>query len=233
MTIADGLTALLHSRGAALVGFANLGDIPSEVRCNLPIGISIAVALNPVIIAGIQSGPTKEYCAEYESANNLLNSLGTVAVDFLHEHKHKAKLIAPTTEDFDPATLSTPLPHKTTATLAGLGWIGKCALLVTKSFGSAIRLTTVLTDAEASTGAPANVSRCGKCCACVEVCPGHASSGKNWKFGLQRDTFFNASACRKAAREIAARKAGTTHTLCGMCIAVCPWTLKYIKRSCT
>ena len=33
------------------------------------------------------------------------------------------------------------------ATLSGMGWIGKCALLVNDSYGTAVRYITVLTDA--------------------------------------------------------------------------------------
>ena len=48
------------------------------------------------------------------------------------------------------AELSSPsqtaLPHKTIATRAGIGWIGKSALLVTAKYGSAIRLSSILTD---------------------------------------------------------------------------------------
>jgi len=40
------------------------------------------------------------------------------------------------------------MPQKTIATRAGLGWIGKTALLITPQFGSAIRLNSVLTDME-------------------------------------------------------------------------------------
>ena len=233
MNITDDLKDLLLSHGAAMVGYASLDKVPSAVRDNTPFGISIAVALNPMVIAGIKDGPTKQYSLEYESANNLLYSLGTTAVDFLHENHYKAKLLAPTTEDFDVTTLSTALPHKTVATSAGLGWIGKCALLITRPFGSAVRLTTVLTNAEMTTGNAVHVSRCGICSDCVEVCPVHAPSGKNWKSGMRRDSFFNAHSCYRNAKEMSQKKARTTHTICGMCIAVCPWTLKYIKTSVT
>ena len=81
--------------------------------------------------------------------------------------------------------LGTPLPHKTVATRAGLGWIGKCALLVTKQFGSAIRLTSVLTD--------------------VYIC------------------------CDTALAR--SKSIGIETTICGRCIAVCPFTQKYLKRS--
>jgi epoxyqueuosine reductase QueG len=36
----------------------------------------------------------------------------------------------------------TNLPHKTVATRAGLGWIGKCGLLVTNEYGPGIRCTS-------------------------------------------------------------------------------------------
>jgi epoxyqueuosine reductase QueG len=79
-----------------------------------------------------------------------------------------------TTYDIDSQTLSTGLPHKTTATLAGLGWIGKCALLVTERYGSAIRLTAVLTEAELPCGEPVSRSRCG---ACADKCHFYIGSG--------------------------------------------------------
>ena len=44
----------------------------------------------------------------------------------------------------------TVMPHKTVAVHAGLGWIGKSALFVTEKYGSAVRLTSVLTDAPLS-----------------------------------------------------------------------------------
>ncbi len=130
---------------------------------------------------------------------------------------------APTDVGIDDSTLSTRLPHKTTATRAGLGWIGKCALLVTEEFGPAVRLTTVLTDAELRVGEPVTASRCGQCMDCVQACPGRAPSGREWEAGISRDSFFDAFACRRTAREMAA-KIGLDESVCGMCIAACPWT---------
>jgi len=230
MMIVNDFTGLLRSRGADLVAFADLHDIPSDVRHGLPFGISIAVALNPKIISGIQDGPTKEYYDEYNRANHLLNSLGRFAAEFLEERGHQAKSFAATDVGIDPRTHSTPLPHKTVATRAGLGWIGKCALLVTKPFGSAARITTVLTDAELPTGDPVNTSQCGDCRVCVDACPADAPSGKNWQVDVHRDSFFNAFACCKTARAMSSERIGILITICGICIAVCPWTKKYCTR---
>lgn len=230
MTVFSELRNLLLSNGADMVGIADLHGITPDVRDDFPFGVSIAVALHPQIIAEIRDGPTKQYQEEYERANKLLDMLGHRAVQFLEERGHKAKWFAATNVGIDPKTHSTRLPHKTTATRAGLGWIGKCALLVTKTYGSAVRITTVLTDATLPTGEPVDTHLCGKCISCVEACPGHAPSGTNWQIGLHRDEFFDAFACRKAARELAMERLGILEPICGICIAICPWTQKYIER---
>jgi epoxyqueuosine reductase len=229
--ISDELRTFLKSHGADAVGFADLQDIAPDIRDNFPFGISIAVALNPQIVSGIKDGPTKQYHAEYERVNHLLNSLGHHAVQFLEKQGFKAGWFAATDAGIDPETLSTRLPHKTVATRAGLGWIGKCALLVTETFGSAIRITSVLTEANLPAGDAIDTSQCGDCRACVDVCPAHASSGRDWQVNLRRDSFFDAFACRKAAHEMEMRNIGTEVNICGMCIAACPWTQRYIKKA--
>ena len=231
MTLSDELKTLLQSKGADLVGFADLREIASDVRENLPFGISIAVALNPEIIAGIQDGPNQPYYEEYRRANQLLGTLGSQAAQFLKQRGHNTSSFAATNVGIDLQTLSTRLPHKTIATRAGIGWIGKCALLVTQEFGSAVRLTTVLTDAYLPTGEPVNTSQCGDCTACVDICPGHAISGINWQVGIPRESLYDAFACQRKARELSAEKIGIGESICGICIAACPWTQKYLKKS--
>lgn len=230
MNMSSELRRLLHANGADMVGFADLRDIARDVRNSLPFGVSIAIALRPQIISQIQSGPTKQYYNEYKRANQLLDTLGHRAVQFLKEQGHKAKWFS-AAGDYDCKTLSARLQHKTTATRAGLGWIGKCALLVTKMFGSAVRITTVLTDSRLPTGEPMEANFCGKCNFCVDACPGHAPSGKNWRIDSHRDHFYNAFACEKAAGELTIKRVGIQDSICGICIAVCPWTQKYLRRA--
>jgi epoxyqueuosine reductase len=228
MTLSNELIAKLRSGGAALVGFGRLDEIPAADREDLPAGIAIAVAYAPAIIAGITEGPTREYYDAYRRANETLNDLSAAAVAFLQEHGYRAVRQLATDAGIDPSTHSTRLPHKTVATRAGLGWIGKCALLVTEEYGSAIRITSVLTDAPLPVAVPVNHSRCGECRLCVEACPGHAPFGGGWRLGVHRDTFFNAWMCREAARAIAKARTGIEDTFCGICIAACPFTLRYV-----
>jgi epoxyqueuosine reductase len=229
-TLNDELLSFLKSHGASLVGFADLKEIDSKARGGFPYGVSIAVALNPEIISGIKEGPTAAYYNEYKRANQLLDTLGQYAAQFLSEKGHKAQRFAATNAGIDRQTFSTRLPHKTAATRAGLGWIGKCNLLVTKKYGSAIRLTTVLTDAPIIPGRPANDSLCGHCTHCVDACPAHVHTGMNWQLGMAREALYDAFKCREKAREFAKVREGVRDNICGICIVACPWTKKYLER---
>jgi len=224
------LKDLLLSRGAALVGFADVGVVDERTRRGYPFAVSFAVALTPEIIAEIVDGPTERYCGEYDRANSLLDDLGGEAARFLLRAGYRADPRPATTEQYDADAFRASFQHKTAATLAGLGWIGKCALLVTDRFGSAVRWGTVLTDAPLPAGTPIVESRCGDCVACVEVCPGRACSGKHWRQGLSREDFWDARACREAMRQIN-RGRGTRREICGMCIAACPHTRAYLARA--
>lgn len=231
MTLADDLTALLKSEGADLVGFADLRDIPADVRHSLRYGVSFAVALDPDVLSQIVDGPTPDYHAEYQRVNRLLDTLGRRAAELIEDRGYKARPFAATKEGIDWDALTTPLPHKTVATRAGLGWIGKCALLVTKPFGSAVRITTVLTDAELPAASPMDESRCGDCTACADACPAHAIRGAEWAPGVDRDSLLDAPACRRVAEDMTLARTGFSEIICGVCIAECPWTKRYLDRS--
>ena len=131
------LSSFLIGRGAALVGFADLAEVPAEDRASMRYGVSIAAALAPGIVAGIRGGPTAEYRAEYDRVNEFLCRLADGAAEVLEKNGHRAVPRAATHEGIDWERLRTALPHKTVATRAGLGWIGKCALLVTEAYGRA------------------------------------------------------------------------------------------------
>jgi len=221
--------SILMEQGASLVGFADISELPAAVRGSMKFAISIAVALDVSIVSEISNGPTKRYYQEYKRVNELLSRLCESAVYELRRWGKDAKAIEPTIEKLDYETLATGLAHKTVATRAGLGWIGNSALLITEEYGSAVRLATVLTDAEFEVGNSVNSSRCGDCEKCVVRCPGKAISGMNWKVGLERESIYDAFACCDTAKRLS-QKRGIPSIICGICINVCPWTQKYISR---
>lgn len=224
------LTSFIKSQGASLVGFADLKEIDADARDNFPYGISIAVALDPKVVSEIKIGPTMEYRAEYKRVNLLLDSMALKTARFLAAEGYRAK-VRPATFEESGGTLTAKLPHKTAATRAGLGWIGKSALLVTRHYGPAVRLVTILTDAPLEPGKPVNKSFCSHCTHCIDACPAHAHTGANWKAGMKRDDLYNAFACREMARNLSQKLINETISICGLCIVSCPWTQKYLKGS--
>jgi len=224
------LESRLIPQGLTFLACADLAALPSSTRHGLPVGICLGVRLDPRIISQISEGPTREYAAQYRNVNRLLNQLAQSCSRFLRDHGFRAAAAEASGYIPDNSDLSTPLPHKTVATRAGVGWIGKCALLVTESYGSAVRYNTVLTDAPLPLGAPVDASNCGECAACVEACPACAPSGAQWRPSLARDEFFDAYSCRRMARAQSA-SLGIDHPICGICIAACPHTQRYLTSS--
>jgi len=220
---------MLTDRGAAIVAVADLQSLPPDVRDDLPRAVCIGVALDPAIVSGIADGPTLVYADEYQRANDHLNRLAAACAELLGERGFRIGGSRVASGALNKETLATTLPHKTVATRAGVGWIGKCALLINETYGSAVRYNSVLTDAPLPAGVPIEDCRCGECSACVERCPVGASSGHPWKPTLQRSDFFDAFACCQGAQS-QCRKIGIDHTICGICIAACPYTRRYLAR---
>lgn len=233
---------LLLEAGAAMVGFAKIDELYNNVDLNGPrsedsvtepiniphysYGISILLAHPKNVIKNIHNAPTMDYYHAYHKLNNKLDELAVLCADYIKEQGYHAypQTVSATKEY---GIFRTVMPHKTVAVHAGLGWIGKSALFITEKYGSAVRLTSVLTDAPLEYNKQILPSKCGGCMLCTNACPGKAISGKLWSPKLDRDEFFDAAACRKKAREIAAETLDKQITLCGKCIEICPYTRKY------
>ena len=215
--------------GADIVGFGNLDELPEDVREGLPTGISVAVVYPKKVILSIAELPTQEYREWYDKLNERLDSIVEHGAELLRGKGFRAVALTREYVGNGESKDNTTLPHKTVATRAGIGWIGKCALLVTEEYGSAIRLSSILTDAPLDTAQPINKSQCGECMVCTDACPGYAVSGKMWEVDIYRDEFFDPVKCRKTARERARLGFNGDITICGKCIEICPYTRRYTK----
>ena len=227
--LADAVSNRLHGGGAVVVGFADLAPLDEATRQGFPRAVSFAMPLTPSIVAGIAEGPTEAYAGEYARLNALLTQVAQDLAAFIGTRGWRAQA-RPATGDWSAATLRAPFQHKTAATLAGLGWIGKCALLVTPDFGPAVRWASVLTDAPLKAGVPVTESRCGDCTACVAICPGKACSGKAWRQEIPREEFWDPKACVQGMQKVSMARLGRSG-ICGMCIAACPFTQAHLKRA--
>ncbi len=64
-----------------------------------------------------------------------------------------------------------PLSDRAAAAQAGLGWIGKNAMLIDEEIGSYFFIGTLLTSLENDIAAATVADRCGACTRCVDACP--------------------------------------------------------------
>jgi epoxyqueuosine reductase QueG len=220
----DELSAVLRAQGASLVGFADVEPLPEAARQGLPVGVSIAMALAPAVVDEIITGPTPEYYQLYLDVNAKLTAVAEAGAAWLRERGYRAVAV-PSTQTVPVDLAPVEVPHKTVATRAGLGWVGKCALLVTEPYGSAVRLASILTDAPLPVAEPVEASRCGECSLCVRACPGNTSRNATWQPGMARDDIFDAHACLATLMRFREER---QLPLCGICIAACPWTQRYL-----
>ena len=230
MSLSNKLKKYLLKNGAAEAGYADIADCTPKK--GLDNGVVFYITYPKEIIRNMQNAPTREYVDELVSLNTRLDELGMKCEKFLIDNGYEA--YAQTKKrlgtDFGENN-GFELPHKTIATRAGLGWIGKSALFTTTKFGSALRLSSVLTNAPLDLGTPILKSKCGKCTDCMEACPGGAISGKEWNYKLKRNDFYDDKKCEKYALKISYENLGKEDTVCGKCIYACPHTQKYIKKS--
>ena len=215
----------LLMKGANKVGFADIANITPKKGLNN--GVVFYLIYPREIIANMENAPTPDYLHELIRLNSKLDEIGMLCEEFLIDKGYRA--YAQTKQRW--INESNLLPHKTIATRANLGWIGKSALFITTEYGSALRLSSVLTDAPLKIGKPIFKSRCGECMECTKACPGEAIIGLNWNYKRKHDDFFDNKRCRDYALKISKKNLGKADTICGKCIFVCPYTQKYIKKS--
>lgn len=223
----DSLQKYLLTAGADIVGYADLSQLDSDCRSNLPFGISIGMAMNFDIVKEIPYNTViREYGEEYDRLNDKLDELCVLTGEYITDRGFQ---VITQTTDFirrhNPGRAR--LPHKTVAALSGLGWISKSSLLITPQFGSALRLTSVLTDMPLRTSPSEYLCKCGNCTLCVDACPGHAIKDKSWDISTDRDELINLSACREITLS-RGKEIGRNNGTCGICVAVCPYTKKHL-----
>ncbi|MPM18662.1 Epoxyqueuosine reductase [bioreactor metagenome] len=220
MDITEELLSLMREHGADLAGCADLQDL----GCGWPRGLAVARRIPAEVLSDMENGPTRLYYDTYHALNAALNELVLTAEDFLTARGYSAW--AQTTDRVVTVHERTLLPHKSIAMRAGLGWIGKSNLLVTPQYGSAVRLSTLVTDAPLMPGVPIPESRCGSCTSCLKACPAGAIRGTLWHLGTDRDEMFDMPACDAKAKAMSFQNYGISTTLCGQCFLKCPYTIR-------
>jgi len=203
--------------GAPLFGVCRVDDLRDsfhrEIKGQterLRTALSIGIPLSEAVMDTIENRPNMIYKAHYQQVNHALNDAALMAARELQKEGFAA-LPIPASQIITWKPLRAHLSHREIAHKAGLGWWGRNNLLVTKEFGSKVRLVTVLSDAELPTDVPSG-NDCGGCMECMYVCPADAIS--------QDREHFDLDACYAKVMEFS-RHNNYGHLICGICLKAC------------
>ncbi|MBX7194416.1 MAG: tRNA epoxyqueuosine(34) reductase QueG [Sandaracinaceae bacterium] len=181
----------------------------------LPHARTVMVLAASVLRPGEEPvGPSPGVVARYARGRDYHNVLGTRAkklAAFLRKQGHPSR-----------ATIDTmPLLERAWAQRAGVGFVGKNAMLIVPGLGSHVMLATVVTTAALRADEPMD-ERCGACTRCLEGCPTRA---------IVADRVIDARAClsyltieHEGAIDPALREPlGAWFLGCDACQDVCPF----------
>lgn len=124
-----------------------------------------------------------------------------------------------------PATDTAPVLERDLALLAGLGWIGKNAMLINPEIGSYTFLAEILVDLELDDERDRVPDRCGTCSRCIDACPTNAITGPQQIDARRCISYFTIELRGPIPRKF--RPAIGDHLFgCDICQEVCPWNNK-------
>jgi epoxyqueuosine reductase QueG len=226
-TFGKEIEQITASHGCLLYGYADLKGLTTGELANFHRGISFVFQMEPWVMEQLAHGPTDAYSVLYRQVNLRIDALAAELTRALNRTGHQAWALPSSTRS-DPVNIRGDFQHKTAATRAGLGWVGKNCQLLTKPWGPWVRLGTVLTDAPLEPAEPIEKSLCGKCTKCIEACPAEALKGGNWRPGVERDVILDAWACDRYKKTHFHKFHGGHN--CGICTQACPVGQKVLRK---
>lgn len=120
---------------------------------------------------------------------------------------------------------SAPVLERAWAVRAGLGWIGKNGMLISKKHGSFVFLGELIIDMELEYDRPELKDYCGTCTACIEACPTGAILTGRVVNGSQCISYFTIEKKGEIPEEMKGRFRNRIFG-CDICQDVCPWNKK-------
>ncbi len=224
----DQLNLKLIKKGADFVFFVDISHLSSEQTINFTKAILIGITLSKQFVKKVSNIPDyvknmirkndfskDEFLQKENKADRLADYIAKYLSSNGYPSYSQSEDSNMASGKFNKKTKSSLLPHKTIAGFAGLGWIGKHNLLVTKKYGSAICMCTVLTNAPLKTikNKP-KISLCGDCSICRDNCSVGAIKGNDWSNTTSRDELVDVYKC----------------ITCLKCLIFCPWTQRYLNE---
>jgi epoxyqueuosine reductase len=211
------LEDLAAHAGAKAFGVADLDALrarfdegPDRISRSFPRAIVIGLRLQRAALAGVVDRPTPLYFHNYRQLNYRLDEIAWSIADRIQDAGHRAVAVA-ASQLISRHPPAGHLSHKFLAWSAGIGYFGRCNLIVHPRHGAQMRYVTVLTDLPLEPGT-LQAGACGACRACVAACPARAIAERREDFDL--------AACQAKLAEFA-RLPGIGQQICGVCVNVC------------
>lgn len=125
--------------------------------------------------------------------------------------------------------MTTAIPMKTAAVKAGLGWQGKCTLLVNPEIGPKLGLMVVLTSAELETSEPFTNDLCSDCELCIKACPTNALTpysieiNRCLAYASENPELTSVPVdVREIEEKVVVRPTSNSYVECSFCMQACP-----------
>ncbi len=116
---------------------------------------------------------------------------------------------------------SAPVMDKAWAAKAGLGWVGKHTLLLSKQKGSFFFVAELILDLELEYDTPVT-DHCGSCTACIDACPTNAIVEPYKVNGSKCISYFTIELKEELPQEMKGKFEDWAFG-CDICQDVCPW----------
>jgi reductive dehalogenase len=180
----------------------------APITLNHKHAIVIAIGLDPALV---KTGPVLPMVSHVMLTYNRLATISIMLAGYIRSlgYHARAHMVANYEVICPPVAID-----------AGMGELGRHGIMLTKEFGSAVKLTVVTTDLPLVYDPPVDIGVdefCKDCKICAESCPSAAIPFGDKKVvrGVEKWAI-NSEACYRVWRE--------TGTDCGVCVASCPWT---------
>ncbi len=120
------------------------------------------------------------------------------------------------------ATDSAPLMERNLAVDAGVGWLGKSAMVLNARRGSYFFIAELLVDVDLGEPDPPHPDRCGRCTACIDACPTGAIVAP-YRIDARRCIAYLTIELRGPIPRALRPAIGHRLFGCDVCQSVCPW----------
>src|SRR5215211_4735877 len=158
--LAAGYAGQMHYLGNRREAYGDPNRVLEGVRSVVMLAMNYRTA--EPLATGAGQGRVSRYAWGDADYHDLIHERLDQLVEFLRESVPEARVRG--------VVDTAPLLEREFAQLAGLGWIGKNTLLLSRDEGSWFFLAALLTDIELAYDAPHESNHCGTCRACLDAC---------------------------------------------------------------